>query len=174
LRDRSLLLVGFAGAFRRSELASLNLGDVLFTTDGLTVRLRRSKTDPEGAGRKVGIPFGSKASTCPVRALRAWLEAAGIDQGPLFHHVTRHGGLRKRLSGHAVGAIVKPAAAHAGLEAARFGGHSLRTGLATAAARAGKPEHVIARQTGHKSIAQLRDYVREGDLFEENAAAGLL
>ena len=89
VRDRALLLVGFAGAFRRSELVSLNVRDLKFTNDGLTVTLRRSKTDQEGSGRKVGIPYGSSPETCPVRSLRAWLEASGIESGPVFRPINR-------------------------------------------------------------------------------------
>src|SRR5713101_6237524 len=118
LRDRALLLVGFAGAFRRSELVALDVADIQFTDDGLVVTLRRSKTDQEGEGRKVGIPHGSKPQTCPVRALRAWLEAAGISEGPLFRSVNRHGKLgAAALSGRAVAIVVKHAAELAGLDA---------------------------------------------------------
>jgi integrase len=109
-----------------------------------------------------------------VRALATWTKAAGITQGALFRHVTRHGEVKARLAGEAVAEIVKRAAKDAGLDHRRYAGHSLRAGLVTAAAKAGKPERVIAEQTGHKSIAQLRKYVREGGLFEENAAGGLL
>lgn len=173
-RDRALLLVGFAGALRRSELVSLNVGDLAFVEDGLQLHLRRSKTDPEARGRKVGIPFGGGPATCPVRVVKAWMLEAGLERGPVFRHVTRHGEVRRRLTPHAVATIVKRAAAAAGHDPARFSGHSLRAGFATAAARAGKPERAIQAQTGHKSLAQLRRYVREGSLFLENAAAGLL
>jgi len=173
-RDRALLLVGFGGAFRRSELVFLDVGDVAFTQDGLEVMLRRSKTDPEGRGRKVGIPFGSQASYCPVRALRAWTKAAGIEDGALFRYVTRYGQVGGRLTGHAVAKVVKRCAGAAGLDASRYSGHSLRAGLATAAARAGKSERAIMAQTGHRSLTQVRHYVRQGSLFLENAASGLL
>jgi integrase len=172
IRDRALLLVGFAGAFRRSELVSLDLADIAFTDDGLVVNLRRSKTDQEGEGRKVGIPHGSKPQTCPVRALRAWLEAAGISEGPAFRSVTRHGRIgTAALSGRAVALIVKGAAELAGLDASAFAGHSLRAGLATSAAAAGASERSIMDQTGHKSVQMVRRYIREGSLFRDNAAA---
>src|SRR5205807_9355519 len=93
-RDRALLLVGFAGAFRRSELVSLDVGDVAFSADGLVVQLRRSKADPEGQGRKVGLPFGSNPLTCPVRALRDWLDRAALSGGPIFRPIDRHGNLK--------------------------------------------------------------------------------
>lgn len=133
IRDRALLLLGFAGAFRRSELVGLDVDDILFTDDGATVTLRRSKTDQESAGRKIGIPFGSQPHTCPVRALRAWLSATGIIAGPLFRSVNRHGQLQPdRLSAQSVALIVKRCAKAVGLDPANYAGHSLRAGLATA------------------------------------------
>src|SRR5262245_44014162 len=102
LRDRALLLVGFASALRRAELVSLNLEDVATGPDGLTLTLRRSKTDQERAGRPIGVPFGSAPAVCPVRALAAWVAAAGITEGPIFRGVSRHGALLGRLSGRGV------------------------------------------------------------------------
>ncbi|NTU81984.1 MAG: site-specific integrase [Chloroflexales bacterium] len=172
VRDRALLLLGFAGAFRRSELVGLDVADVRETSDGLVVTLRASKTDQAGEGMKKGIPYGSTPRTCPVRALRAWKELAGLTAGPLFRPINRHGQIRpQRLTGHAVATIVKRAATLAGLDPAHFSGHSLRAGLATAAAQAGVSERVIMQQTGHKSLPVLRRYIREGSLFRENAAA---
>jgi len=172
LRDRALILVGFAGALRRSELASLDVEDLEFSREGLVVTIRRSKTDPEGQGRKVGIPYGSNPGTCPVRALEAWLEALGSDEGPVFRTVNRHGHLSgRRLTPQSVALIVKRLAGRAGLEVADLAGHSLRAGLATAAAAAGVPERAIMAQTGHRSVTTLRKYIREGSLFMENAAA---
>lgn len=174
LRDRALLLVGFAGAFRRSELVALAVEDVAQVEDGLEITLRRSKTDQEGQGRKVGVPFGSSPASCPVRALRAWVEAAGIASGPVFRSVDRHGHLGETLSPAAVALVVKRSASAAGLEASTVAGHSLRAGLATAAAKAGRSERAIMRQTGHRSSAMVRRYIRDAELFSENAAAGLL
>jgi len=172
LRDRALLLLGFAGAFRRSELVSLTVDDLRFTREGLTVQLRRSKTDPEGRGRKVGIPYGSHRETCPVRSLQAWLEASGITEGPIFRPITRHGQMRPQaLSDKAVALIVKRWAQAAGWDPALYAGHSLRAGLATAAAQAGVPERVIMAQTGHRSARTVRRYIRDGSLFRANAAA---
>ena len=172
IRDRALLLVGFAGAFRRSELVSLEVADIAFTDDGLVITLRRSKTDQEGESRKVGIPHGSKPATCPVRNLRAWLETAGISEGPVFRSVDRHGKLGVvALSGRAVALIVKRAARLAGLDAEVFAGHSLRAGLATSAAAAGASERSIMEQTGHRSVQMVRRYIRDGSLFRDNAAA---
>ena len=174
LRDRAILLLGFSGAFRRSELVALNREDTLETADGLVVTLRRGKTDQEAEGRKVAIPRGRDAGTCPVRALSAWLTAAGIAAGPLFRRVNRHGQiLPQRLSGEGVAIVVKRWAAAVGLAAEEFAGHSLRAGLATSAAIAGKSERAIMIQTGHRSTTTVRRYIRDANLFRENAADGL-
>ncbi len=175
VRDRAVLLLGFAGGFRRSELVGLDAQDIEFTSDGMVVTLRRSKTDQEGQGRRVGIPFGSAPATCPVRSVRAWIDAASITGGPVFRPVGRWGHVaEQRLADRAVARVVQRYAQAVGLDAGRFGGHSLRAGLATAAAKAGKSERAIMAQTGHKSVTMVRRYIREGSLFTENAAAGLL
>ena len=170
-RDRALILLGFAGAFRRSELAQLLLTDITETEDGLRVRLRHSKTDQEGEGFVKGIPYGHEHKTCPVRAWKTWKEVAGITDGQSFRSITRHSKMGASLSDRAVAEIIKRRAQAAGLEYQDYSGHSLRAGLATAAAQAGVSERVIAKQTGHKSLPVLRGYIREGSLFTENAAA---
>jgi integrase len=171
-RDRALLLLGFAGAFRRGELVALDVEDLRFTGEGLIVEVRRGKTDQEGAGRQAGIPAGRSAATCPVRALQEWLRVAGITSGPLFRPVDRHANLRPtRLTSQSVALVVKRSAAAAGLDPARYAGHSLRSGLATSAAAAGVAERVIMDQTGHKSLPIVRRYIRRGSLFRDNAAA---
>ena len=171
-RDRALLLVGFAGAFRRSEIVALNVEDIAFSTDGATVTLRRSKTDQDGAGRKVGIPYGSNPATCPVRALQAWLAASGITEGPLFRWIRKAGRMQHgRLSGSAVAEIVKRHAGTAGLDTSKYAGHSLRAGLVTAAAIAGSSDRAIMKQSGHRSSAMVQRYIRDASLFRENAAA---
>ena len=173
-RDRAILLLGFSGAFRRSELVALNHEDILETVDGLVITLRRSKTDQEAEGRKVAIPRGREEGTCPVRALSSWFAAAGIASGPIFRRVNRHGQLLpQRLSGEGVAIVVKRWAAAVGYAPQEFGGHSLRAGLATAAAIAGKSERAIMDQTGHRSSATVRRYIRDGNLFRNNAAEGL-
>jgi integrase len=173
-RDRALLLLGFAGGFRRSELAALDVEDVQTTDDGLIVKLRRSKTDPEGQGRVIGIPYGAGGGTCPVRALNAWKIAAGISEGPLFRGVDRHGHVGSlRLHKDSVGLIVKRAAEAAGLDPTKYAGHSLRAGLATQSYLNGAGELAIMRQTGHRSLAMVRRYIRDGSLFRENPAAKL-
>ena len=172
LRDRALLLLGFAGGFRRSELVALDVSDLAETDDGLRVLVRRGKTDPEAGGREVGIPFGQHPQTCPIRALRAWREAAGITSGPLFRAVTRGGQVADhRLSDRSVARVVQRAAARAGLDPSRYASHSLRSGLATAAAAGGAPERAIMAQTGHRSLLTVRRSIRSGSLFTENAAA---
>jgi len=171
-RDRALVLLGFASATRRSELAALNVADVEFVHDeGVVIHLRRSKTDQEGRGRLVGVPVGRHFQTCPVIALQSWLQASGLTEGPLWRPINRHGGLRDgRLTDHAVATIIKALAKAAGLNPQLYSGHSLRSGFATSASRAGAPESVIARQTGHRSIKMLREYVQQGNVLVENAA----
>jgi len=173
-RDRAMILLGFAGAFRRSELVGLNVEDCDFGKDGLTITLRRSKTDQDGAGRKIGIPYGSNPDTCPVRTVQGWMEQATITTGPLFRSITRHGRIRPgRLSGIDVARVVKKLATRAGLDATKYGGHSLRAGHATAAAIAGASERSIMKQTGHRSVQMVRRYIRDGSLFRENSAGKL-
>jgi site-specific recombinase XerD len=170
VRDRALLLIGFAGAFRRSELIGLDIEDLEFNDDGLVIHLRRSKTDQTGEGRDVGIPYGSTPATCPVRAVKDWLSVLKTEAGPVFRTINRHGKIfESRLSDKAVALVVKRLMAGQGISG-DFAGHSLRAGLATAAASAGVPERAIMNQTGHKSLATMRKYIREGSLFLENAA----
>jgi site-specific recombinase XerD len=174
VRDRAMILLGFAGAFRRSELVGLDIEDCMFGKDGLTVTLRRSKTDQDGQGRKIGIPYGSNPDTCPVRTVQAWIVESGIAVGPLFRSITRHGKLRPgRLSGIDVARVVKKLAVRAGLDAAKYAGHSLRAGHATTAAIAGASERSIMAQTGHRSVQMVRRYIRDGSLFRENSAGKL-
>jgi integrase len=173
-RDRALILLGFAGAFRRSELVGLDVADCVFGKDGLTVILLRSKTDQIGTGRKIGIPYGSNPETCPLRVLQSWMELAGITSGPMFRSISRHGRVQPgRLSGVDVARIVKKLALRAGLDAAKYAGHSLRAGHATSAAIAGASERSIMNQTGHRSVQMVRRYIRDGSLFRENSAGKL-
>lgn len=173
LRDRALLLVGFAGALRRSELVHLRYEDVRFTDEGLVVTIPQSKTDPEGAGQTVGLPYGSQPESCPVRALALWLECSGLTGGYLFPALGRWGGepTGKPICDHQLAKIIKHLAARAGLAAETFSGHSLRSGLATSAAEGGASERAIMEQTRHRSLKQVRKYIRRGSLFRDNAAA---
>ena len=183
-RDKALLLVGFAAALRRSELAAVRTEHLSFTPDGLRLLIPKSKSDQEGAGQVVGVAYGSRAETCPVRAVRSYLAAAGrelVDQGrasplsgPVFRSVDRWGRLgHKAITGRTVANVVKQYAQAAGLDPTLYAGHSLRAGFATTAARAGKPDRAIQKQTRHKSAAMLAEYVREGRLFDDNASEGI-
>lgn len=172
IRDRALLLLGFAGALRRSELVALNVKDVAFEKQGAVVSLHRSKTNQEGAVEQIAVPYGSDYHTCPVRALQDWLEL--IEDGPLFRSIDRGGHIGDRLSAHSVAQVVKERAKKAGLpEPERFAGHSLRSGFATSAARAGKSEAAIMRQTRHKSVTVARRYIRQGTRWDDHAGHGI-
>jgi site-specific recombinase XerD len=177
LRDRALLVVGFAGAFRRSELVALNVDDLDWGGDGLIVHIRRSKTDQEGEGAAIGLPFKSDPRTCPVRTLRAWLDAAGISEGAIFRSSTPHGQITdRRLPAEAVADRVKRAAAAVGLDVARFAAHSLRAGLITSAMEGGAHEHRTMQHSRHKSVAVFRGYIRDLNLLDGSnpvAAVGL-
>ena len=171
-RDRALLLVGFAVALRRSELVALDVADLAEVDEGLIVTVRQSKTDQESEGATIGVAYGSSLKTCPVRAVRAWVKLAEIEDGPLFRPVDRHGHIGAgRLSDRSVSRIVQRAASAAGLDPERFSGHSLRAGLITEAARRGYSERAIARTSRHASVAVLRRYVRHADIWTENVTA---
>lgn len=173
-RDRALLLLGFAGGFRRSELVGLARADIERVRQGLVITLRFSKTDQEGAGRRIGIPHG-RTRHCPVAALDAWLALSGIETGPIFRPVDRHSHVApERLSGEAVSLVIRERVAAAGIDPTGFSGHSLRAGFATSAAQAGVSTLKIRAQTGHASDAMLARYVRDGEMFTGNAAGALL
>jgi integrase len=173
-RDRALLLIGFLGALRRSELIALNVEHVAFEDEGLRLLITRSKTDQEGVGREIGLPASKQTELCPVLALRAWCGTARISSGPIFRRLNRSGKpLSTPLTPHAVGLIIKRRVAQAGLDPERYGGHSLRSGFCTAAAKAGVPEYQIARQSGHRSMQVLRGYVQSGGIFNDNAVSKL-
>ncbi|HWW64107.1 MAG TPA: site-specific integrase [Sphingomonadaceae bacterium] len=174
IRDRALLLIGFAGAFRRSELVGFDYRDVEQVGRGIVLHLRRSKTDQTGQGRKIAIPHG-RTRWCPVRHLADWIAHAEIEEGPLFRSIDRHGHIAQdRLSGDAVATIVKRRVEAAGFDPTTFSGHSLRAGLATSAAMAGASSWKIRQQTGHRSDAMLARYIRDGDMFTDNAAGAVL
>jgi integrase len=166
LRDRALLLLGFCGGFRRSELVGLDVRDVEFRDEGMLVTLRAGKTDQERQGRVVAIEYGVRPETCAGTALEDWLAAAGLKEGPLFRAVTRHGRVGPlRLNGRAVARVLQGRARQAGLNADAFAGHSLRSGLATAAADARVEERHIAKRTGHTNLRVLRGYIHDADPF---------
>lgn len=193
LRDRALILVGFAAALRRSELASLEVACregaawVQERPDGLVVHLGRSKTDQQGEGVEIGVPYGSNMETCPVRSYRAWIKAARLKEGPAFRPIDRHGRIgADAVTDRAVARIVQRSVEAAALAeghppeearrlAAAYAGHSLRSGLATSAAANDAPGHAIQRQLRHKRFDTTSGYIRSGQLFRQNPAgmAGL-
>jgi integrase len=173
-RDAALLLVGFICALRRSELVAIDVEHIRDAPSGLSMTIPKSKTDQLGEGHVVGVPaFSRDPGLCPVTALRQWLAAAGIRNGPVF--VAVDGGLARgrRLSPAAVAAVVKKAAASAGFDPKRYAGHSLRAGFVTEAYRQGKPEAAIMATTRHKSTAMLARYRREADPVARGAAGTL-
>jgi site-specific recombinase XerD len=175
LRNRAIILLGFAGAFRRSELVALNVEDLEETPEGMLATLRRSKTDQEGLGRRFAIPRGEIA--CPVAALRAWLDAAGITEGAIFRRIFNKRAQRvteRRLAPRNVAAIVKQSAARLGFDPSAFGGHSLRAGFVTSAVKRGANLIKITDVTGHKSLEMLKTYSRDAEAFVGHAGAGLL
>ena len=174
VRDRALLLLGFAGGFRRSELVGLDVADIEMVRQGLVITLRHSKTDQESAGRKIGVPHG-RTQHCPVAAVTAWLARSAITQGAVFCPITRYGHLQPvRLSGDAVSEVIRERISAIGLDPQGYSGHSLRAGFATSAAQAGVSTLKIRQQTGHASDAMLSRYVRDGELFIGNAAGVIL
>lgn len=174
IRDRALLLIGFAGGFRRSELTGLLVGDQDLVRQGIIINLRRSKTDQSGEGRRIGIPHG-RTRHCPVAAVERWTRAAQLTGGPLFRPVSRHGHVSPApLTGDAVSTILRKRVEAAGIDPVGYSGHSLRAGFATSAARAGVSSLKIRAQTGHSSDIMLARYVREGEIFDDNAAGALL
>lgn len=173
LRDRAILLLGFAGAFRRSELVALDVADIAETETGLLVTIRRSKTDQEGAGITIAIARGDVA--CPAKALRGWLDAASIEAGPIFRAINKAGTVSEgRLTDRSVANIVKAYAERAGYDASTFSGHSLRSGFLTSAAAKGASIFKMMDVSRHKSVDTLRCYVRDAELFKDHAGAGLL
>jgi site-specific recombinase XerD len=166
-RDRALLLLTFAGGFRRSEVAALDLADVRFERRGAVVTLRRSKTDQVGAGREVAIPQLRTPALCPVHALHAWIEAAGIVEGPLFRTFSMKGELQtNRIDGRDVARLVQRLTRRARLEG-DFAAHSLRAGFVTSGAECGIAEASLQNVTGHRSATILRGYVRRATLFDD-------
>ena len=163
LRDRAMLLIGWAGALRRSEIGALDVNDVTFAPESSIVNLRRSKTDQIGSGARIPIPRASTPEVCPVRALTAWLAAAQFADGPLFRAIDRHGHVGGRLSGRAIASIVQARA-----PGTNVSGHSLRSGFATSAARGGHTEAAIMRHGRWKSVVVARGYIREGALWDES------
>lgn len=173
VRNRALLVLGWAGALRRSELVGLNSEDVTKTRDGLILHLNRSKTDQNGEGQDVALPYGSNSLTCPVRSLEDWLAASGIAEGPLFRRIDRHANILGRLTPQSVRLIVKKCCETVGMDSEKYGAHSLRSGFCSTAAKAGKAEHQIMKQTRHRRSDSLQRYIKKATLFDDNAASGI-
>lgn len=170
-RDRCMLLVGWTGALRRSELVAINHEDLALVTEGLVLTIRRSKTDRYGQGDTIGLPKHPDPRYDVVRAYLGWVERSGAHDGPVFRPVTRHGYvLPRRINDRSVALLVKRVARLAGLQG-DYSGHSLRAGLATSAAAAGAGEAAIMRQTRHKSLTVMRGYIRPASVWLDNAAA---
>lgn len=174
-RNRAALVLGFCGGFRRSELLALEVRDVVEVPEGLKIFIRRSKTDQEGRGRWIGLPYASVLSVCPVRSYKEWLQVAGVTEGPIFRTISQDGltVLDRALCPRQFADVVKSSAQRVGL-VGKYAGHSLRAGLVTAAMQAKKNPKSIMAQTGHRTMDILLRYVREQGLFEDNPAAGLL
>lgn len=169
LRDKALLFLGFAGAFRRSELVAVQLEDLTFTTQGMVIFIPQSKGDQLGKGSQIAIPYSPDKRTCTVRAVRAWIQGAGLTTGPLFRGFKRNLEPRDtQLSDKAVALVVKKYMGMLGMNPDDFAGHSLRRGFATSAAQHDLDALSIMRQTRHKSEKMVHRYIEQGNIFKEN------
>ena len=170
LRDRSIILIGFSGGFRRNEIVSLDYEDLDFVPEGLKVSLKRSKTDQFGEGLVKGLPYFDNSQYCPVVSIKNWIEISKINSGPLFRRFTKGSKLsNNRLSDQTVALLIKDYLKIAGIESSYYSGHSLRSGFATSAAESGAEERSIMAMTGHKSTEMVRRYIKEANLFKNNA-----
>ena len=173
VRDRALLLIGFASALRRSELVALDCSHIEFVPEGVILNIVRSKTDQQGEGRRIGIPY-AKGDHCPVKSLKHYFEMAELKEGRLFRSMDEVGLGQNRLADHGVAYIIKRRAEKSGYDPRMFSGHSLRAGFATSAAQVGAEMWAIMKQTGHRSEATVRRYIREGELFSISAINRIL
>ena len=170
LRDKSIILIGFGGGFRRSELISIDQEDLEFVEEGLKIFIKRSKTDQFGEGMIKGLPYFDNENYCPVLNLKKWLEISKIKSGPIFRRFSKGSLLtNKRLSDQSVVLLMKKYLNIAGIENKNFSGHSLRSGFATVAAESGADERSIMAMTGHKTTQMVRRYIREANIFKNNA-----
>ena len=166
VRDKAIFLVGYAGAFRRSELVAVNVEDLTFVEEGVRIRVRRSKTDQEGKGHIKDIGYAINAANCPVKALKKWLEESGITEGAVFRSVNRGGNIcNERLSNQSVALVVKEVMKALGCDPDEFSGHSLRAGMVTDSLKQGIQTQIIRQVTGHRSESTLAEYIREADTF---------
>ena len=168
-RDRSIILIGFSGGFRRNEIVSLNYDDFEFVPEGLKITLKKSKTDQYGEGSLKGLPYFDNQEYCPVLSMQKWLKLSKIDNGPVFRRFIKGSKLsEKRLSDQTVALLIKQYLELAGIDSKNFSGHSLRSGFATSAAESGAEERSIMAMTGHKSTEMVRRYIKEANLFKNN------
>jgi len=169
-RDRSIILMGFSGGFRRNEIVSLDHDDLDFVSEGLKINLKRSKTDQFGEGSVKGLPYFDNAKYCPVLSLKNWIEVSNISSGPLFRRFSKGSKLSEnRLTDQTVALLIKKYLKLAGIDNKNYSGHSLRSGFATTAAESGAEERSIMAMTGHKSTEMVRRYIKEANLFKNNA-----
>ena len=169
LRDRSIILIGFSGGFRRNEIVSLDYEDLDFVEEGLKIQIRRSKTDQFGEGSVKALPYFDSSKYCPVISLKNWIEISKISTGPLFRRFVKGSKLSKnRLTDQTVALLIKQYLQLAGIDSKNYSGHSLRSGFATSAAESGAEERSIMDMTGHKSTEMVRRYIKEANLFKNN------
>ena len=170
LRDRSIILIGFSGGFRRNEIVSLDYDDLDFVPEGLKINIKRSKTDQFGEGSKKALPYFDNSQYCPVVSLKNWIDKTKINSGSLFRRFSKGSRLtEKRLTDQTVALLIKEYLQLAGMDSKNYSGHSLRSGFATSAAEAGAEERSIMAMTGHKSTEMVRRYIKEANLFKNNA-----
>ena len=170
IRDKTIILIGFSGGFRRNEIISLNYDDLDFVSEGLKINIRRSKTDQFGEGFVKALPYFDNSLYCPVNSLQKWLEISKINSGPLFRRFTKGSKLSEnRLTDQTVALLIKEYLMLAGIDSRNYSGHSLRSGFATSAAEFGVEERSIMAMTGHKSTEMVRRYIKEANLFKNNA-----
>jgi len=170
LRDKSILLIGFSGGFRRSEIISLDYEDLDFVYEGLKITVKKSKTDQLGEGSIKALPYSKESPYCPVKTLERWLNISKISKGPIFRRFSKGSNLSSnRLTDQSVAIIIKNYLDQAGIDSKNYSGHSLRSGFATSAAESGAEERSIMAMTGHKSTEMVRRYIKEANLFKNNA-----
>jgi len=170
LRDRTIILIGFSGGFRRNEIVSLDFDDLDFVPEGLKINLRSSKTDQFGEGFTKALPYFDNSKFCPVVSLKKWIEISKISSGPLFRKFVKGSKLSdKRLTDQTVALLIKEYLQLTGIDSRNYSGHSLRSGFATSAAESGAEERSIMAMTGHKSTEMVRRYIKEANLFKNNA-----
>ena len=169
-RDRTIILIGFSGGFRRNEIVSLDFDDLDFVNEGLKINLKKSKTDQFGEGLIKALPYFDNPNYCPVKSLQKWLNYSKIDNGPVFRRLNKGSKLTEnRLTDQTVAILIKKYLQSSGIDSKNYSGHSLRSGFATSAADSGAEERSIMAMTGHKSTEMVRRYIKEANLFKNNA-----